>query len=108
VSRIFTTSVASVYPHYVNKVEKKGRTTAELDQVICWLTGFDQAALAAHLKAETTFEDFFAAATLNPNAALITGLVCGVRRRERRGPADAENPLPRQAGRRAGQGQGHG
>ena len=79
VSRIFTTSVASVYPHYVNKVEKKGRTTAELDQVICWLTGFDQATLAEHLKAETTFEDFFAAATLNPNAALITGLVCGVR-----------------------------
>ena len=60
-------------------MEKKGRTTAELDQVICWLTGFDQAALAAHLKSETTFEDFFAAATLNPNAALITGLVCGVR-----------------------------
>ncbi|WP_285032818.1 DUF2200 domain-containing protein [Mycolicibacterium sp. lyk4-40-TYG-92] len=79
VSRIFTTSVASVYPHYVNKVEKKGRTTAELDQVISWLTGFDQATLAEHLKAETTFEDFFAAAKLNPNAALITGLVCGVR-----------------------------
>ena len=79
VSRIFTTSVASVYPHYVNKVEKKGRTTAELDEVICWLTGFDQAALAKHIEAETTFEDFFAAATLNPNAALITGLVCGVR-----------------------------
>ncbi|WP_204814794.1 DUF2200 domain-containing protein [Mycolicibacterium mucogenicum] len=79
VSRIFTTSVASVYPHYVNKVEKKGRTTAELDQVICWLTGFDPATLAEHLKAETTFEDFFAAATLNPNATLITGLVCGVR-----------------------------
>ena len=79
VSRIFTTSVASVYPHYVNKVEKKGRTTTELDEVICWLTGFDQAALAKHLAAETTFEDFFAAATLNPNAALITGLVCGVR-----------------------------
>ncbi|MUL75630.1 DUF2200 domain-containing protein [Mycolicibacterium sp. CBMA 226] len=78
-SRIFSTSVASVYPHYVNKVEQKGRTTAELDQVICWLTGFDQATLAAHLEAETTFEDFFAAATLNPNASLITGLVCGVR-----------------------------
>ena len=78
-SRIFSTSVASVYPHYVNKVEKKGRTTAELDQVICWLTGFDEAALAGHLKAETTFEDFFAAATLNPNAVLITGSVCGVR-----------------------------
>ncbi len=89
VSRIFTTSVASVYPHYVNKVEKKGRTTAELDQVICWLTGFDQAALAEHLKTETTFEDFFAAATLNPNAALITGLVCGVR------VENVEDPLMR-------------
>ena len=78
-SRIFTTSVASVYPHYVTKVERKGRTKAELDQVIEWLTGFDEAALGAHLGAGTTFEDFFAEAHLNPNAALITGVVCGVR-----------------------------
>lgn len=78
-SRIFTTSFASVYPHYVTKVEKKGRTTAELHQVIEWLTGFDESALAAHLDAGTTFEDFFAAADLNPNTNLITGLVCGVR-----------------------------
>ncbi len=78
-SRIFTTSVASVYPHYVAKVEKKGRTRAELDQVIEWLTGFDDAALHHHLAAGTTFEDFFGAAQLNPNAALITGTVCGVR-----------------------------
>ncbi len=77
--RIFTTSVASVYPHYVAKVEKEGRTTDELDQVIRWLTGFDEATLARHLADGTTFEDFFADAQLNPNASLITGLVCGVR-----------------------------
>ncbi len=79
VSRIFTTSVASVYPHYVTKVEKKGRTRAELDQVIEWLTGFDEAALGAHLAAGTTFEDFFAEAQLNPLASSITGVVCGIR-----------------------------
>ncbi|GAB2728584.1 DUF2200 domain-containing protein [Nocardioides pakistanensis] len=78
-SRIFTTSFASVYPLYVAKVEKKGRTKAELDQVIEWLTGFDESALAAHLDADTTFEDFFADARLNPNVSLITGVVCGVR-----------------------------
>jgi len=78
-SRIFTVSVASVYPHYVTKVEKKGRTRAELDEVIEWLTGFDEQALKGHLAAGTTFEDFFAAARLNPRAGLITGVVCGVR-----------------------------
>ena len=78
-SRIFTVSFASVYPHYVTKVEKKGRTKAELDQVIEWLTGFDESALSRHLEAETTFEDFFADAALNPNAPLITGMICGVR-----------------------------
>lgn len=78
-SRIFTTSVASVYPHYVAKVEKKGRTKAELDQVIEWLTGYDESALGGHLAAGTTFEDFFAEATLNPQAQLITGVVCGIR-----------------------------
>ena len=89
-SRIFTVSVASVYPHYVNKVEKKGRTKAELDQVIEWLTGFDEAALNAHLAAGTTFEDFFAAANLNPQASSITGVVCGVR------VQDIEDPLMQQ------------
>jgi hypothetical protein len=79
VSRIFTISVASVYPHYVAKVEKKGRTKAELDQVIEWLTGFDQAELNAHLAEGTTFEDFFAKARLNPLAPSITGAICGVR-----------------------------
>jgi hypothetical protein len=78
-SRIFTTRFASVYPHYVTKVEKKGRTKADLDQVICWLTGFDGSALTGHLAAGTTFEDFFADARLNPNASSITGVVCGVR-----------------------------
>jgi hypothetical protein len=78
-SRIFATSFASVYPHYVTKVERKGRTKAELDQVIEWLTGFDDEALDKHLTAGTTFEDFFAEADLNPRASSITGVVCGVR-----------------------------
>ena len=78
-SRIFTVGFASVYPHYVTKVEKKGRTKAELDEVIRWLTGFDQSTLNDHLAAGTTFEDFFADASLNPNSSLITGVVCGVR-----------------------------
>ncbi|MGO4598532.1 DUF2200 domain-containing protein [Terrabacter sp. 2RAF25] len=78
-SRIFTVSVASVYPHYVNKVERKGRSKAELDQVIEWLTGFDEAALAHHPTAGTTFEDFFAQARLNAHVDQIKGVVCGVR-----------------------------
>ena len=85
--RIFTTSVASVYPLYVKKLERKGRTKAELDQVIEWLTGFDESALKGHLAADTTFEDFFAQAHLNPNASAITGTVCGVR------VEDVEDPL---------------
>jgi hypothetical protein len=79
VSRIFATSFASVYPLYVAKVERKARTKAELDQVIMWLTGFDESELAGHLAAGTTFADFFADAHLNPNASRITGVVCGVR-----------------------------
>jgi hypothetical protein len=79
VHRIFTTSVSSVYPHYVAKVERKGRTEAELDQVIEWLTGYDEAMLQKLLAADTTFEAFFAEARLNPNASSITGVVCGVR-----------------------------
>ena len=85
--RIFSVPVASVYPHYVTKVEKKGRTKAELDRVIQWLTGFDGPALSGHLARETTFEKFFAAASLNPNASLITGRVCGVR------VEDVDDPL---------------
>lgn len=78
-SRIFTVSVASVYPHYVNKVKRKGRTKEELDEVIEWLTGFDDAELKQHLADDTTFEDFFADARLNPKASAITGVICGVR-----------------------------
>lgn len=70
---------SSVYPHYVTKVEKKGRTTAELHEVIEWLTGFDEQTLQAHLTAETTFSEFFDEAALNPHASLITGVICGVR-----------------------------
>ena len=78
--RIYSISVASVYPHYVAKAEKKGRTKAEVDQIICWLTGYRQTGLEAHLKKKTTVEDFFTQAP-KPNAgrALITGVVCGVR-----------------------------
>jgi hypothetical protein len=89
VHRIFTTSVASVYPHYVTKVVKKGRTQAELDEVIEWLTGYDEKALQKHLAAGTTFEEFFADAHLNPNVTLITGSVCGVKVQE------VEDPLMR-------------
>ena len=78
-SRIYTASVASVYPHYVNKVERKGRSVAELDAVITWLTGFDDAEIAQHLANGTTFEEFFAQADMNPNASLITGSICGIR-----------------------------
>lgn len=85
--RIFTTSVASVYPAYVAKVERKGRTRQELDEVVEWLTGYDAAELERHLEEGTTFEEFFARAHLNPNAALITGSVCGVR------VQDVEDPL---------------
>jgi hypothetical protein len=90
VSRIFSVPVASVYPAYVNKLERKGRTRAELDEVVCWLTGFSDAELAKHLDAETTFADFFEAADLNPNASLITGSVCGIRVEE------VEDPLMQQ------------
>lgn len=78
-ARLARMPLASVYPHYVTKVEKKGRTQAELDEVITWLTGLDEAQLREHLDAETSFEDVFEHVTLNPNASLITGVVCGVR-----------------------------
>jgi hypothetical protein len=78
--RIYTISVASVYPHYLAKAEKKGRTKAEVDQIFEWLTGYDAAALAAELEARTDFETFFAKAPrLNPARAQITGLICGIR-----------------------------
>lgn len=78
--RIFTTPVANVYPYYLAKAEKKGRTKAEVDAVICWLTGYTQKQLDAQLKKETDFETFFRAAPKpNPNRKLITGTICGVR-----------------------------
>jgi hypothetical protein len=77
---IYTQSVASVYPHYVAKAEKKGRTKAELDKIIRWLTGYTTAQLKKELKAETDFETFFdQAPNPNPDRSLITGVVCGVR-----------------------------
>ena len=73
-------SVASVYPHYVAKAEKKGRSKAEVDQVICWLTGYSQDTLENHLAQNVSFEDFFARAPrMNPSRSLITGMICGVR-----------------------------
>lgn len=81
-TRIFEMTVASVYPLYVTKVTKKGRTTEELDQVITWLTGFDDDQLARYLDDEVTFAEFFADATINPNATLITGSICGYKVQE--------------------------
>ena len=78
--RIFGTSVASVYPHYVTKAERKGRTKAEVDEIITWLTGYDQPALDARLADGTDFRAFFAdAPAMNPARRAITGVVCGVR-----------------------------
>ncbi len=89
--RIYRMSVAGVYPHYVTKVEKKGRTKAELDRIITWLTGYSEAQLAAHLTSKTNFETFFAEAPrLNPSRALIKGVICGVRIEE------IEDPLMRE------------
>jgi hypothetical protein len=86
--RIFTTSFASVYPLYVQKAERKGRTQAEVDQVILWLTGYDAAGLERQIHDKVDFDTFFAQApALNPNASLIKGVVCGVR------VEDVDDPL---------------
>ncbi|MBY5767726.1 DUF2200 domain-containing protein [Rhizobium leguminosarum] len=78
--RIYSISVASVYPHYVAKAEKKGRTKTEVDEIICWLTGHSQQSLDDQLAAKTNFEDFFAQAPqMNPSRSLIIGVICGVR-----------------------------
>lgn len=77
--RIYSMSVASVYPLYIAKLERKGRIQAELDEVIRWLTGYSQKQLDDHLQKETDFETFFALAKLNPHRKLITGVICGVR-----------------------------
>jgi hypothetical protein len=88
--RIAKMTFASVYPHYVNKVEKKGRSKAELHQVIEWLTGYDENKLQELIEKKVTFEEFFRQATLNPNVHLIKGVICGYRVEE------IENPLTRQ------------
>ncbi len=88
--RIAKMTFASVYPHYVTKVEKKGRTVAELHEVVTWLTGFDEADLERLISEKATFAQFFAEATLNPHADLITGTICGYRIEE------IETPLTRQ------------
>lgn len=85
--RIAKLTYAEVYPHYVAKVEKKGRTVEELHQVITWLTGFNEADLKRMIDSQVTFEQFFQEATLNPNASLITGSICGYR------VEDIETPL---------------
>ncbi|TYR32567.1 DUF2200 domain-containing protein [Sphingobacterium phlebotomi] len=90
-ARIAKMTFASVYPHYVAKVESKGRTKEELHQIIEWLTGFDSKKLQELIDEKVTFETFFERANLNPNASLITGVICGYRIEE------IENPLTRQA-----------
>jgi hypothetical protein len=87
--RFANMTFSSVYPHYLNKIEKKGRTKEELHQVIEWLTGFDDQQLQAHIDDKVSFEIFFQNASLNPNAHLIKGLICGYRIEE------IENPLTR-------------
>jgi hypothetical protein len=90
VSRIFQTPFAAVYPLYVQKVERKGRSAAEVDAAIRWLTGFDDAHLRDHLDRGSTFAEFFAAAPMTPHADLITGVICGIRVEE------IEDPLMKQ------------
>ena len=88
--RIFTMAFSKVYPAYVQKAERKGRTQQEVDKIICWLTGYTAAGLKQQLKKESAIEDFFAAApAMNPKVSLITGVVCGVRVEE------VEDPLMR-------------
>ena len=78
--RIYTTSFASVYPHYVAKAERKGRTKAEVDEIVRWLTGYTQKGLEAQLEKRTDFETFFSKApNLNPSRSLIKGVICGIR-----------------------------
>jgi hypothetical protein len=89
-ARIAAMKFSAVYPHYVAKVERKGRTREELHQVIRWLTGYDEQALQELINSEVTFETFFKNASLNPQAHRITGVICGYRIEE------IENPLTRQ------------
>src|SRR4051812_23722954 len=77
--RLYATSFSKVYPYYIAKAEKKGRTKAEVNEIICWLTGYTKKQFEAHLKKGTNFEDFYTKAKMNPKRKLITGIVCGVR-----------------------------
>ncbi|TXJ28276.1 MAG: DUF2200 domain-containing protein [Chitinophagaceae bacterium] len=78
-TRVYKMSFASVYPHYIQKAEKKGRTKAEVDEIIFWLTGYNAKTFQQHLDNKTNFEDFFSKAKINPNASKITGVICGYR-----------------------------
>ena len=89
-SKLYSYTIDAIYPLYLNKVERKGRTQEELDEVLEWLTGFDKAALNRHIAERLTLEAFFADAQLNPNANLITGVVCGVRVEEIEDPLTQE------------------
>ncbi|MCT3631946.1 DUF2200 domain-containing protein [Elizabethkingia anophelis] len=81
--RVYKMSFASVYPHYIQKAEKKGRTKAEVDEIIFWLTGYDAKSLQQHIDQKTNFEDFFVQAPqINPNVSKITGVICGYRLEE--------------------------
>ncbi len=84
--KIYTTSVKSVYPYYVAKAEKKGRTKAEVDEIISWLTGYTKKQLEKELQKQSDFKTFFAKAKLNPKRKLITGMICGVRVEEVKHP----------------------
>ena len=84
--RIYTTSFASVYPHYVRKAEKKGRTKKEVDEIILWLTRYTEKQLQAHIEKKTDLETFYAKAHLNPSRALVKGVICGVRVEEIKEP----------------------
>ncbi len=79
-AKLYKMAFAGVYPYYVSKAEKKGRTQAEVDEIICWLTGYEQTALQQHLELKTNFETFFTKAPqIHPNASKITGVICGYR-----------------------------
>ena len=89
-SRVYKMSFAGVYPHYIAKAAKKGRTKEEVDRIIFWLTGYDAEALQQHLDNKTDFQTFFTQSTINPNAEKITGVICGYRIEE------IQEPLMRQ------------
>ncbi|MFY3791419.1 DUF2200 domain-containing protein [Ureibacillus sp. MALMAid1270] len=92
IQRVYKMSVAGVYPHYITKAEKKGRTKEEVDEIIRWLTGYSQEELESHLENKTNFETFFnEAPSMNPNRALIKGVICGYRVEE------IEDPIIREA-----------